>query len=81
MPDRYRYDFSDALILAVNQGNDADTIGAVMGMIAGAAYGCSDIPRDWRESVKGRWPIHSTNVLTDADVIDLADALAGFNQG
>lgn len=71
-------DFTEALILAVNQGNDADTTGAVTGMIAGAAWGLSAIPCDWREMVKGRWPIHGPKILTDAELIGYADRLAGF---
>lgn len=39
--------FEDALILAVNLGGDADTIGAVTGQLAGALYGRSGIPDRW----------------------------------
>lgn len=39
--------FEEALILAVNLGGDADTIGAVTGQIAGARYGLSGIPQKW----------------------------------
>jgi ADP-ribosyl-[dinitrogen reductase] hydrolase len=35
------------LILAVNQGGDADTIGAVAGALLGAKYGLSSIPERW----------------------------------
>jgi len=31
----------------VNQGGDADTTGAIAGMIAGALYGQEQIPRVW----------------------------------
>jgi ADP-ribosyl-[dinitrogen reductase] hydrolase len=31
----------------VNQGDDADTTGALAGMLAGAAYGVGDIPTRW----------------------------------
>lgn len=31
----------------VNQGGDADTAGALAGMLAGAAYGASSIPKPW----------------------------------
>ena len=40
--------FEDALILAVNLGHDADTVGAVTGQLAGALYGLSSIPERWR---------------------------------
>jgi ADP-ribosyl-[dinitrogen reductase] hydrolase len=39
--------FSDAMLLAVNLGHDADTVGAVTGQIAGAIYGLSGIPKLW----------------------------------
>lgn len=39
--------FEDALILAVNLGDDADTVGAVTGQLAGAIYGASAIPHRW----------------------------------
>ena len=35
------------LIEVVNQGGDADTTGAIAGMLAGAAYGVGDIPQSW----------------------------------
>ncbi len=39
--------FRDAVLLAVNLGDDADTVGAITGQIAGAAYGVSSIPEEW----------------------------------
>lgn len=39
--------FEEALILAVNLGDDADTVGAVTGQLAGALYGASTIPERW----------------------------------
>ena len=39
--------FSDAVLKAVNLGDDADTVGAVTGQIAGARYGIDSIPKDW----------------------------------
>ena len=39
--------FRDCLIEAVNQGGDADTAGAIAGMLAGATYGTEAIPRAW----------------------------------
>ena len=38
---------ADALILAVNLGHDADTVGAVTGQLAGALWGMSGAPTDW----------------------------------
>lgn len=39
--------FRDCLIDVVNRGGDADTTGAIAGMIAGAYYGLDQIPIDW----------------------------------
>jgi ADP-ribosyl-[dinitrogen reductase] hydrolase len=41
--------FEEALILAVNLGDDADTVGAVTGQLAGALWGASAIPSRWLE--------------------------------
>lgn len=43
--------FEDALILAVNLGDDADTVGAVTGQIAGALYGMDAIPKRWMDAL------------------------------
>ncbi|MET4028413.1 ADP-ribosyl-[dinitrogen reductase] hydrolase [Marinobacter sp. MBR-99] len=43
--------FEGALIAAVNLGDDADTVGAVTGQIAGAAWGVEGIPRRWLEDL------------------------------
>jgi ADP-ribosyl-[dinitrogen reductase] hydrolase len=40
--------FSDAVLKAVNLGDDADTTGAITGQIAGAYYGYKAIPEIWR---------------------------------
>lgn len=40
-------DFRDCLIDVVNRGGDADTTGAIAGMLAGALYGPEDIPEAW----------------------------------
>jgi ADP-ribosyl-[dinitrogen reductase] hydrolase len=41
--------FAEILIDVVNQGGDADTTGAIAGMLAGAYYGVDEIPVHWRE--------------------------------
>lgn len=46
--------FEEALVLAVNLGDDADTVGAVTGQIAGALYGAEAIPRRWLQSLSWR---------------------------
>ncbi|MDO8989718.1 MAG: ADP-ribosyl-[dinitrogen reductase] hydrolase [Sideroxyarcus sp.] len=39
--------FRDCLIDVVNRGGDADTTGAIAGMLAGALYGLDEIPEVW----------------------------------
>ena len=39
--------FRNCVIEVVNQGGDADTTGAIAGMLAGATYGVSEIPPAW----------------------------------
>jgi len=43
--------FSEAVLKAVNLRGDADTVGAIVGQIAGAFYGCSSIPLEWKKTV------------------------------
>ncbi len=40
--------FEQAILLAANIGNDADTTAAICGQIAGAFYGYDSIPKKWR---------------------------------
>lgn len=46
--------FEETLILAVNLGGDADTVGAVAGQLAGARHGASAIPARWMERLHDR---------------------------
>ncbi len=43
--------FKEAVLLAVNLGDDADTTAAICGQLAGAFYGAGSIPPEWREKV------------------------------
>ena len=43
--------FKDAVLKAVNLGDDTDTIGSVTGGMAGLFYGFDQIPRDWIETL------------------------------
>ncbi len=51
--------FRDAVLLAANLGEDADTTAAVAGQIAGALYGASTIPAAWHDRLAWREPIQS----------------------
>jgi ADP-ribosyl-[dinitrogen reductase] hydrolase len=44
--------FEEAMIDVVNRGGDADTTGAILGMVAGALYGLSAIPSQWQDSLE-----------------------------
>ncbi len=57
--------FEDAILQAVNLGDDADTTGAVCGQIAGAYYEKKGIPDAWLNRL----------VMRD-EISDLADQLA-----
>ena len=43
--------FEDCLIDVVNRGGDADTTGAIAGMLAGAYYGLESIPKRWLKAI------------------------------
>lgn len=43
--------FEACVLKAVNLGHDADTTGAICGMLAGAVYGAEGIPAAWRQRV------------------------------
>ena len=51
--------FQDAILTAVNLGEDADTTGAVCGQIAGAFYGIEGMPSGWLERLAKRDLIES----------------------
>lgn len=44
--------FPDAVLTAVNLGEDTDTTGAVTGVMAGLAYGLESIPAAWLEQLE-----------------------------
>ncbi len=43
--------FEEAILLAANLGDDADTVAAVTGQLAGAVWGANAIPQHWRDRV------------------------------
>lgn len=46
--------FADAVLLAANLGDDADTVAAITGQLAGARYGYAAIPGHWRDRLAWR---------------------------
>ncbi len=47
-------DFEECLVGVVNQGGDADTTGAIAGMIAGAFYGFDALPKAWLKKLDSK---------------------------
>jgi ADP-ribosylglycohydrolase len=56
--------FKDAVLKAVNLGNDTDTTAAITGGLAGLLYGYEGIPESWLDTLARR-----------EDIEDLADRL------
>lgn len=69
--------YRDAIIAVANLGGDADTAAAVAGALAGAAYGLGGIPGDWRDRLRGRWPVGGDGWWGSDDLARLADSLLG----
>jgi ADP-ribosyl-[dinitrogen reductase] hydrolase len=53
-------DFRNAVLTAANLGEDADTTAAITGQLAGALYGASGIPPEWRDRIAWGSRIEST---------------------
>jgi ADP-ribosyl-[dinitrogen reductase] hydrolase len=56
--------YTEAILKAVNLGDDTDTTAAVTGGLAGIYYGLENIPLEWQETIARK-----------DDVIDLARRL------
>jgi len=53
--------FEDAVLKAVNLGDDADTVGAVTGQIAGAMYGYSQVVRHLKKGLADERKLYVTS--------------------
>lgn len=71
--------FEDAVVAAVNLGDDADTVAAVAGAIAGAMYGIQQIPSRWTAYLNGTvsQPDGSTKSYSTFDLQVIANRLVG----
>lgn len=71
---RTHEDVEDAVIATVNQGDDADTTGALVGMLAGARCGASRLPWRW----VSRLQPSTVRAITDqtSGLLALADQLS-----
>lgn len=63
-------DFRDAALRAANLGDDADTVAAITGQLAGAIWGYGSIPSDWLACLA--W--HERLVRTADALFDAAEA-------
>jgi ADP-ribosyl-[dinitrogen reductase] hydrolase len=70
--------FEEAVVQVVNLGRDADTAGAVVGALAGSAYGRQAIPPRWRDRLHGEWPLGSGIRWTAGSLADLATRLGAL---
>jgi ADP-ribosylglycohydrolase len=66
--------YRESVTGAVNQGRDADTIGAIAGALAGAHQGIAAVPLEWRERI-GPVPGRNFRIVTGVSLPDLADRL------
>ena len=51
---RHTDNYKDAVMLAVQLGDDTDTTAAVVGGVAGVYYGIESIPDQWMETLRGK---------------------------
>jgi ADP-ribosyl-[dinitrogen reductase] hydrolase len=65
-------DFEDAVVATVNQGDDADTTGALVGMLAGARCGARALPPRW---------LHRLQPATVRAITEQASALVALGLG
>lgn len=68
--------FAEAVRAAVDLGGDTDTVAAVTGTLAGAAYGQAAIPGDWTVPLHVSLPGFGDRVLDADGLRELAQRLA-----
>lgn len=68
-------DFPSILVDVVNRGGDADTTGAIAGMLAGACYGLKSIPQQWRSKLNPK--VKRACTQQTHDLLALAEARPG----
>ncbi|HSV28643.1 MAG TPA: ADP-ribosyl-[dinitrogen reductase] hydrolase, partial [Candidatus Omnitrophota bacterium] len=67
--------FKSCVVETVNQGGDADTTGALAGMLAGATYGVAEIPSAWLGKLDKK--VHEEIRAMVPRLLELADRLKG----
>ena len=74
---RHPDDFAAALTSALDCGGDTDTVGAIVGGIAGARVGVEAIPAGWREGIVD-WPINVAVLRDGAERVASGERLPGI---
>ena len=69
--ERYGHDPAEAIVRAVNDTKDNDTIAAIVGAAVGAQHGLGALPQHWVRGLRGR-----TRDADDGEVFRLAAAAA-----
>ena len=67
-------DFREIVLTGINFGRDADTIGAIAGILAGARLGAEAIPAAWRARVQTASGV-CLGVVAGTDIHQLARRL------
>jgi len=76
---RYAHDPEEAIVRAVNDTRDNDTVAAIVGAVVGALHGEAALPRRWRSGLLGR-----TGAADDGrvlEILDRAEAIFGRPRG
>ena len=61
--------FQDAVLTAINLGDDTDTIGALTGSLAGIQYGLKSIPEKWATTLKrGRYLVKLCDQFAETEI-------------
>ena len=71
--------FEEALTEVINLGGDADTAGAILGALAGAHYGVSEIPDRWLDGLQNREGIDNRAIALagqSTEGLDIPDLIA-----
>jgi ADP-ribosylglycohydrolase len=69
---KHGHDPEEALVRAVNDTRDNDTVGAIVGAAVGALHGRSKLPQRWLDGLTGR--TGSSNDGRMFEIIDLAES-------
>lgn len=75
---RHPDDFAKALTSALDCGGDTDTVGAIVGALAGATLGCCSIPAEWRRDLRD-WPLSRSRLETAAAALSASTTVPSLN--